>query len=67
MKAFIEINPKSHRNGRIYILDVNDINEAYKWFGENEAYLQKQSKRRSIENVRCYVKQGYEIIFSLTF
>lgn len=36
MKAFIEINTKSHKNGQIFINDqVNNMNDAYAWFDLN--------------------------------
>ena len=67
MKAFIEINPKSHKGGQIYINDqVNNMNDAYKWFELNMEDCKKIAKRRSIENVRMYVKEQYTIIYDYT-
>ena len=49
MKAFIEINTKSNKNGQIFINDqVNNMNDAYAWFDLNMDYLKQQAKRRSI-------------------
>lgn len=67
MKAFIEINTKSHKNGQIFINDkVNNMNDAYAWFGLNMDDLKKIAKRRSVENVRMYVKEQYNIIYDCT-
>ena len=67
MKAFIEINPRSNKNGLIFINDqVTNLNDAYEWFNLNMDYLEKQAKRRSIENVRMYVKEEYTIIYDYT-
>ena len=63
MKAFIEIQPKSHKNGQIFINDqVQNMNE----FDLNMEDLKKIAKRRSIEVVRCYVKEQYNEIYSYT-
>ena len=67
MKAFIEINTESHKNGQIFINDqVNNMNDAYAWFDLNREYLEKVAKRKSIENVRMYVKEQYTIIYDYT-
>ena len=67
MKAFIEINPKSNKGGQIFINDqVNNVSDAQAWFDLNRDYLEKQEKRRSIESVRMYVKEQYNIIYSET-
>ena len=67
MKAFIEINTKSNKNGQIFINDqVNNMNDAYAWFDLNMDYLKQQAKRRSIANVRMYVKEQYTIIYEYT-
>ena len=67
MKAFIEINTKNNRNGQIFINDqVNNMNDAYAWFDLNREDLEKVAKRKSIENVRMYVKEQYAIIYDYT-
>lgn len=67
MKAFIEINPKSNKGGQIFINDeVKNINDCHEWFDLNREYLEKVAKRRTIANVRMYVKEGYNIIDSYT-
>ena len=67
MKAFIEINTKSHKNGQIFINDqVNNMNDAYAWFDLNMEDCKKIAKRRSVENVRMYVKEQYNIIYDYT-
>ena len=67
MKAFIEINTKNNKNGQIFINDqVNNMNDAYKWFELNMEDCKKIAKRRSIENVRMYVKEQYTIIYDYT-
>ena len=67
MKAFIEINPKSHRNGQIFINDqVQNMNDCYAWFDLNMDYLKKVAKRKSIENVTMYVKEQYNVIYQYT-
>ena len=67
MKAFIEIQPKSHKNGKIFINDqVQNMNDCYAWFDLNMEDLKKIAKRRSIEVVRCYVKEQYNEIYSYT-
>ena len=67
MKAFIEINTKNNKNGQIFINDqVNNMNDAYAWFDLNMDYLKQQAKRRSIANVRMYVKEQYNIIYDYT-
>ena len=67
MTAFIEINPKSHKNGQIFINDqVNNMNDAYAWFDINMDYLKKVAKRKSIESVTIYVKEQYEVIYTST-
>ena len=67
MKAFIEINTKNNKTGQILINDqVNNMNDAYAWFDLNMDYLKQQAKRRSIANVRMYVKEQYTIIYDYT-
>ena len=67
MKAFIEIQPKSHKNGQIFINDqVQNMNDCYAWFDLNMEDLKKIAKRRSIENVRMYVKEQYDYIYDYT-
>ena len=67
MKAFIDITKKSHKNGEIYINDqVQNMNDCYAWFELNMDYLKKVAKRKSIENVRMYVKEQYTIIYDYT-
>ncbi len=67
MKAFIEIQPKSHKNGQIFINDqVQSMNDCFEWFDLNMEDLKKIAKRRSIESVRIYVKEQYNEIFSHT-
>ena len=67
MKAFIEINPKSHKGGVVYINDqVQNINDCYAWFELNMDYLKKVAKRRSIESVKVYVKEQYNVIYEYT-
>jgi hypothetical protein len=67
MTAFIEINPKSNKGGQIFINDeVMNINDCHEWFDLNREYLEKAAKRRTIANVRMYVKEGYNIIDSYT-
>jgi hypothetical protein len=65
MKAFIEIQPKSHKGGETYINDqVQSMNDCFEWFDLNMEDLKKIAKRRSIESVRIYVKEQYNEIFS---
>jgi hypothetical protein len=65
MKAFIEIQPKSHKGGETYINDqVQSMNDCFEWFNLNMGDLKKIAKRRSIESVRIYVKEQYNEIFS---
>ena len=67
MKAFIEINTKNNKNGQIFINDqVNNMNDAYAWFDLNMDDLKKIVKRRSVENVRMYVKEQYTITYDYT-
>ena len=67
MKAFIDITPKSHKNGQIFINDqVKDMNDCYKWFELNMDYLKKVAKRKSIEYVKLYVKEQYNVIYEYT-
>ena len=67
MKAFIEINPKSHKGGDVYINDqVQNMNDCYAWFDLNMDYLKKVAKRRSIESVKIYVKEQYNVIYEYT-
>lgn len=67
MKAFIEIQPKSHKGGETYINDqVQSMNDCFEWFDLNMVDLKKIAKRRSIESVRIYVKEQYNEIFSHT-
>ena len=67
MKAFIEINPKSHKGGEVYINDqVQNMNDCYAWFDLNMDYLKKVAKRRSIESVKVYVKEQYNVIYEYT-
>ena len=67
MKAFIEINPKSHKGGYVYINDqVQNMNDCYAWFDLNMDYLKKVAKRRSIESVKVYVKEQYNVIYEHT-
>ena len=67
MKAFIEIQPKSHKNGQIFINDqVQSMNDCFEWFDLNMEDLKKIAKRRSIESVRIYVKEQYNEIYSYT-
>jgi hypothetical protein len=67
MKAFIEIQPKSHKGGETYINDqVQSMNDCFEWFDLNMEDLKKIAKRRSIESVRIYVKEQYNEIFSHT-
>ena len=67
MKAFIEIQPKSHKGGDTYINDqVQSMNDCFEWFDLNMEDLKKIAKRRSIEVVRCYVKEQYNEIYSYT-
>jgi hypothetical protein len=67
MKAFIEINPKSHKGGQIYINDqVQNLLDCFKWFDLNRKDLEKIAKRKSIENVRMYVKEQYDYIYDYT-
>ena len=67
MKAFIEIQPKSHKGGETYINDqVQSMNDCFEWFDLNMDDLKKIAKRRSIESVRIYVKEQYNEIFSHT-
>lgn len=67
MKAFIEINPKSHKGGDVYINDqVQNMNDCYAWFDLNMDYLKKVAKRRSIESVKVYVKEQYNVIYEYT-
>lgn len=67
MKAFIDITPKSHKNGKTFINDqVNDMNDCYKWFELNMDYLKKVAKRKNIEYVKLYVKEQYDVIYEYT-
>ena len=67
MKAFIEIQPKSHKGGETYINDqVQSMNDCFEWFDINMEDLKKIAKRRSIESVRIYVKEQYNEIYSYT-
>ncbi len=67
MKAFIEIQPKSHKGGETYINDqVQSMNDCFEWFDLNMEDLKKIAKRRSIESVRIYVKEQYNEIYSYT-
>ena len=67
MKAFIEIQPKSHKNGQIFINDqVQNMNDCYAWFELNMDYLKKVAKRKSIESVTIYVKEQYDVIYTFT-
>lgn len=67
MKAFIEIQPKSHKGGEIYINDqVQNMNDCYAWFELNMDYLKKVAKRKNIEHVTMYVKQQYNVIYQYT-
>ena len=67
MKAFIEIQPKSHKGGDTYINDqVQSMNDCFEWFDLNMEDLKKIAKRRSIESVRIYVKEQYNEIYSYT-
>ena len=67
MKAFIDITPKSHKNGQIYINDqVQNMNDCYAWFELNMDYLKKVAKRKSIEYVKLYVKEQYNVIYEFT-
>ena len=67
MTAFIEINPKSNKGGQIFINDeVKNLNDCHEWFELNRADLEKIAKRKSIANVRFYVKEQYTIIDSYT-
>ena len=67
MKAFIEINPKSHKGGEVYINDqVQNMNDCYAWFELNMDYLKKVAKRKSVESVKIYVKEQYNIIYEFT-
>lgn len=63
MKAFIEINPKSHKGGQIFINEVSNESDAHGWFAINMEYMEKQAKRRSIEDVRMYIKDQYKVVF----
>lgn len=67
MKAIINIMPKSHKGGEMYVADVNSVEEAKAYFDENAAYLTKQARRRSIEKVEAYVNDNYNIIYSRIF
>ena len=67
MKAFIEIQPKSHKNGQIFINDqVQNMNDCYAWFDLNMEDLKKIAKRRSVESVKIYVKEQYNILYEFT-
>ena len=67
MKAFIEIQPKSHKGGDTYINDqVQSMNDCFEWFDLNMEDLKKIARRRSIESVRIYVKEQYNEIYSYT-
>jgi hypothetical protein len=67
MKAFIEINTKSNKNGQIFVNNqVNNMNDAYAWFDLNMDDLKKIAKRKSVDNIRMYVKEQYTIIYSVT-
>ena len=67
MKAFIEIQPKSHKNGQIFINDqVQNMNDCYAWFDLNMEDLKKIAKRRSVASVKIYVKEQYNEIYSFT-
>lgn len=67
MKAFIEIQKKNNKGGETYVNDqVQNMNDCYAWFDLNMEDLKKIAKRRSIEVVRCYVKEQYNEIYSYT-
>ena len=67
MKAFIDITKKSHKNGETYINDqVQNMNDCYAWFDLNMEDLKKISKRKSVESVKIYVKEQYNIIYEFT-
>ena len=65
MKAFIEIQKKNNKGGETYVNDqVQSMNDCYAWFDLNMEDLKRIAKRRSIEVVRCYVKEQYNEIYS---
>ena len=67
MKAFIEIQPKSHKGGDTYINDqVQSMNDCFEWFDLNMEDLKKIAKRRSVESVKIYVKEQYNILYEFT-
>ena len=67
MKAFIEIQKKNNKGGETYVNDqVQSMNDCYAWFDLNMEDLKRIAKRRSIEVVRCYVKEQYNEIYSYT-
>ena len=63
MKAFIEIQPKSHKGGEIFIAEVKDMNEALDWFEKNMEYLKEQASKKRIEYVQVFVKMQYNVIY----
>ena len=42
------------------------MNDCYAWFDLNMDYLKKVAKRRSIESVKVYVKEQYNVIYEYT-
>ena len=67
MKAFIDICPKSHKGGQTFINDqVQNIEDCHAWFDLNLEDMEKVARRKSIEKVTFYVKEGYEVIDSYT-
>ena len=67
MKAFIDICPKSHKGGQIFINDqVQNIEDCHAWFDLNLKDMEKVARRKSIEKVTFYVKEGYNVIDSYT-
>ena len=67
MKAIINIVKKNHKNGEMYVAEVNTLQEAKDYFNENTDYLTKQAQKRTVERVEAYVNDNYKIIYSQTF
>jgi hypothetical protein len=68
MIAFIDITPKSHKNGQIFINDqVQNMKDCQAWFDLNMDYLKKVAKRKNIESVTLLVKdEEYNIKYQYT-